>query len=195
MTDQLHPLQVDYNGKSYKLATRLRPASDGLIVFLHGWGCTKESFADAFSSNVLKGYGVCTIDLLGFGESDQPEDFSYDLLDQANIVALAVNSLKAKKIYLVGHSMGGGTGLLAALLIEKLAIFISAEGNLAPRGSGLDARIAAKQPFWLFRSLTLPVLRSFAGIHPDRCPRVWAQWSRKATISPAQECPVLSPLV
>lgn len=44
----------------------------------------------------------------------------------------------------------------------------------------LDARIISKQPLWLFQSLTLPALRAFAGLQPDRCPRVWAQWCRKA---------------
>lgn len=182
MNNQLLELRVGYKDKSYKLSVRLRPTSNGLIVFLHGWGCTKESFADSFSSNALKGYGICAIDLVGFGESEKPEDFSYDLLDQANVVALAINSLKAKRVYIVGHSMGGGIGLLAApLLKEKLVKFISAEGNLAPRGSGVDARIVSKQPFWLFQSLTLPVLKLIAQLYPNRGIRAWAQWSRKAS--------------
>ncbi|SRR6266702_86179 len=117
----------------------------------------------------------CTIDLVGFGKSEKPEDFSYDLLDQANIVALAINSFKAKKIYVVGHSMGGGVGLLAAPLVKNLAIFINAESNLAPNGSGADARAVTKQPFWLFKSFTLSITLLLR-LHPRRSIRVWAQW-------------------
>jgi pimeloyl-ACP methyl ester carboxylesterase len=181
MDNQLRELLVAYEGKSYKLSVRLRPDSNGLIVFLHGWGGAKESFAEAFSSNALKDYGICTIDLLGFGKSEKPVDFSYDLLDQANIVASVVNSHKAKKVYLVGHSMGGGIGLLAAPLVKNLAMFISAEGNLAPNGSGMDARIAAKQPFWLFRSFTLMVLELLSQLHPNRSIRAYGQWGRSAS--------------
>jgi len=173
--NQLRELHVDYQGKAYALSVRLRPSSGNLVVFLHGWGGGKECFAGVFSSDALKDYSICTIDLLGFGESEKPEDFSYDLLDQANIVALAVNSLNAKKVYLVGHSMGGSIGLLAAPQVKNLAVFIGAENNLAPDGSGADSRTIAKRPFWLFKSSTLPLLKSLLRVHPKRSMRVWAR--------------------
>jgi pimeloyl-ACP methyl ester carboxylesterase len=176
MSSKLCDLKVDYEGKQYTLSVNLRPDSNNLIVFLHGWGGAKECFSGAFLSEELKEYGICTIDLLGFGTSEKPEDFSYDLLDQANVIAAAVNSLNAKKVYLVGHSMGGSIGLLAAPLVKNLMIFINAESNLAPIGSAWDARIAANQPFWLFRSRTLPLLKSLLRLHPKQRMRVWAQW-------------------
>lgn len=177
MDNQLRELQVGYKGKLYKLSVRIRSNTKNLVVFLHGWGGSKDSFAEAFSSGPLKEYGICTIDLLGFGESEKSEDFSYDLLEQATIVAATVSSLNAKKVYLVGHSMGGGIGLLAApILGEKLGVFVSAEGNLAPSGSGIVGRTAAKQPFWLFRFFTLPLLKVLLRLHPRHSVRVWAQW-------------------
>lgn len=175
MDRQLSELPVDYKGQSYKLSVELRTNSDALIVFLHGWGGSKACFAESFSSDMLKNYSICTIDLLGFGGSDRPVDFSYDLSDQANIVSLAVNSLNAKKVYLVGHSMGGGIGLLTAPQIKNLAMFIGVENNLAPDGSGVDSRTIAKRPFWLFRSSTLPLLKSLLRVHPKRSMRVWAK--------------------
>lgn len=181
MNSQLRELQIAYKGRTYNLAIRLRPTSNNLIVFLHGWGGTKECFADAFSSSALKGYGICAIDILGFGKSEKPKDFSYDLLDQAKIVATAVNSLGAEKVYLVGHSMGGGIGLLAAPFVKNLAMFIGAENNLAPHGSSLDARLASKQPLWLFQYFTPPVLALFSRLHPSRNVRIWSQWSREAS--------------
>jgi pimeloyl-ACP methyl ester carboxylesterase len=181
MDGRPHKLIVDYEGKQYTLSAKLRPNSNNLIVFLHGWGGAKESFSDAFSSDALKEYGICTIDLIGFGESEKPNDFSYDLLDQADIVVLAVNSLKTKKVYLGGHSMGGGIGLLAAPLIKNLAVFINAEGNLATNGSGANARATAKQPFWLFKSFTLPLLKVLLRLHPRRSIRAWAQWFDEAS--------------
>lgn len=179
--NKLRALQVNYKDRSYKLSVKLRPDSGGMIVFLHGWGGSKDGFAEAFSSDVLKEYGICTIDLLGFGKSDKPEDFSYDLLDQANIIALAVNSLKADKIYLVGHSMGGGIGLLAAPQIKNLIMFINAESNLAPSGSAKDAQIAARQSLKLFSSFSLPLLTVLLRRHPKRSMRPWAQWFGEAS--------------
>lgn len=170
-----------YKGKTYNLSTRLRPPLDNLVVFLHGWGGAKECFDGAFSYDALEGYGMCAIDLLGFGKSDQPAGFSYDLLDQANIAALAVNSFKAKKVYLVGHSMGGGIGTLAAPLITNLAIFIDADSNLAPSGSGTGARLLSKQPFWLFKFFTLPLIKILLWLHPKRPMRVWAKWFSEAS--------------
>lgn len=181
MDSRLGELRIDYKGKSYALSVRLRPNADNLVVFLHGWGGSKECFAGAFSSDALKNCGICTIDLLGFGESEKPVDFSYDLLDQANVVALAINSLKAKKVYLVGHSMGGSVGLLAAPSIKNLAVFINAESNLAPNGSGADARAVAKQPFWTFKSHTLPLLKTLLRVHPKRSMHIWARWFNEAS--------------
>jgi hypothetical protein len=180
MDVQSRNLQVAYKGKTYRLSARLRSASstsNDLIVFLHGWGGAKESFSGAFLSDALKEFDICTMDLIGFGKSEKPEDFSYDLLDQANIIALAINSLKAKKVYLVGHSMGGGIGLLAAPLVKSLAIFISTEGNLV----STDARAIYKQPFWLFKTSTLPCIILLLRLHPRRGIRAWAQWFNEAS--------------
>lgn len=181
LMDNLRELQVTHQGKTYRLSVKIRPSSGGLIVFLHGWGGNKKCFDEAFSSDALKDYGICTIDLLGFGESDKPEDFSYDLPDQAKIVAMAVNSLNSDKVYLVGHSMGGGVGLLAAPQIKNLAVFINAESNLAPNGSARDARIAARQSLKLFSSFTLPLLVSLLRRHPRRSMRPWGQWFSEAS--------------
>src|SRR5690348_16817461 len=76
MDARLRIVKVDYEGKKYGLSIKLRPATE-LIVFLHGWGGSKDGFDDAFSSNKLQGYGICAMDLLGFGKSEKPADFSY----------------------------------------------------------------------------------------------------------------------
>ena len=182
MSKQADELQVDYDGKKYRLSIEQRRNSGDLLVFLHGWGCNKECFAEAFSSEELGAYDICTLDLLGFGKSEKPEDFTYDLLDQANIVALAVKSLRAKRVYLVGHSMGGGIGLLATpLLKESIAVFISVEGNLASTDSSAVTRSISRQPFWLFRILTFPAIKFLALLNPDRSMRFWGRWCREAS--------------
>ena len=181
MDNKLHKLKVEYGDKQYALSAKLRSNSNSLVVFLHGWGGSKEGLAGAFSSDALKDYGLCTIDLLGFGNSEKPAGFSYDLLDQAHIVALAINSLNANKVYLVGHSMGGGIGLLAAPQIKNLAIFINAESNLAPNGGAKDSQIAAQQPFWLFSLFTHPLLIALLLLHPRRSMRSWAKGFKDAS--------------
>ncbi len=99
-------------GSGVRLSTRVRESGDDLIVFLHGIGCAKESFADAFDSPALTGFSLCAFDLPGHGSSSRMS--VYSLQSYADVTVQAVNALAAKRVFVVGHSMGGAVGLLAA---------------------------------------------------------------------------------
>jgi hypothetical protein len=77
--------------------------------------------------------------------------------------------------------MGGSIGLHGRSADENLVVFINAESNLAPYGSGADSRAIANRPFWLFKSSTLPLLKSLLRLHPKRAMRQWAQWYEEAS--------------
>ncbi|MDE1834638.1 MAG: hypothetical protein KGH64_04835 [Candidatus Micrarchaeota archaeon] len=70
-------MKINYQGRELEISTKHRKAGKDYIVFIHGWGCSKESFDNAFSSPELKGFSLLSFDLLGCGSSTRPKDFSY----------------------------------------------------------------------------------------------------------------------
>lgn len=161
---------------SYKISVKIRKNSDKWIILLHGWGCAKEEFDEAFGLKGLEQFSLCSIDLLGFGDSDRPRGFSYDFADHAKVVSEIVQKLGAEKIYLVGHSMGGGVGLLCAQgLGNKLKLFINVEGNLVPTDSRIMRQLAGySYPMFklVFFPLTILALRSSKRLANRR----WSKW-------------------
>lgn len=118
---------------------------------LHGLDASKQLFDRFFSEKTFEPYSLLSVDLLGFGESDKPTNFSYELRLQADLVSQLIHSLKIKRVILVGHSMGGMIGtLLLPLLKDVIVAFISLEGNLTLEDCGLS-REAVQQSFEEFQ--------------------------------------------
>ncbi|MGB5898904.1 MAG: alpha/beta fold hydrolase [Geitlerinemataceae cyanobacterium] len=78
------------------------------------------------------GYTVLTFDLRGHGESDKPQDYTGKSFDFARDVEAAIDELerrleiKNRRLYVVGHSFGGGVALAAQARdkrIEKVVVF------------------------------------------------------------------------
>ncbi len=137
-------IAVPYRNQSFKISIKKRTDSEHLILFLHGITCTKESFDAAFDTT-LSAYSICTLDFLGFGSSDKPQNFSYKLEDQAAVVKKLVDQLAPKTISIVAHSVGGATGLLLARQLPNLSHFINVEGNLVAKDCGMITRGWATQ--------------------------------------------------
>lgn len=138
-----------------KIAFTYAPASDGAepcLVFLHGLQSRKEIF-DELRLNLEKSFpfSYLAMDFIGFGESDKPEDFSYDIIDQADIVKKLLKEIGIKRVIIIGHSLGGMVGTL--LLEQDLTIdaLISMEGNLCLEDCG-ESRVVADMSFEHFRS-------------------------------------------
>nr|WP_042195075.1 alpha/beta hydrolase [Kibdelosporangium sp. MJ126-NF4]CEL21633.1 probable hydrolase [Kibdelosporangium sp. MJ126-NF4]CTQ92414.1 probable hydrolase [Kibdelosporangium sp. MJ126-NF4] len=157
-----------------RLSTRLRESGADLIVFLHGIGCAKESFADAFDVPALAGYSLCAFDLPGHGESSRMSDYS--LPSYADVTVQAVNALAAKRVFVVGHSMGGAVGLLAAARLTNLAGFVNVEGNLVADDCGLVSRKTARTGFDTFTSRGFHRFAEKLRTSPRKDVRAWAQW-------------------
>jgi len=77
--------QVVVDGSKYRLATKYRDSSsDDLIMFIHGLGCSSKSFRAVWHFSSLTDISLLTFDLIGFGLSEKPSQFSYRMEDQAN---------------------------------------------------------------------------------------------------------------
>lgn len=110
------------------------PGEDPVRVYLHGLAVASAPFyAHVVTRSPLSHRRSLLVDLLGFGYSDRPEDFSYTAEDHAEAVITLLDQLRIRSCELVGHSVGGSIAILVATrrpdLIARLAV---AEANLDP---------------------------------------------------------------
>ena len=112
------------------------------IVFLHGFGSTKEDYADIVRYPAFDGHPFLAYDAPGCGET-----FCSDL-SPVSIPFLVRTALEVlehfnmQKFHLVGHSMGGLTALmLAHQHPERVLSFVNIEGNVAPEDCFLSRQI------------------------------------------------------
>lgn len=93
----------------------LNPSGEKTVVFLHGLGSYLKFWRYQLDAVAAKGYRVIAIDLLGFGKSDKPAQFSYAMDAQAEVVIETLEQLELGRVVLVGHSMGGEIALATAI--------------------------------------------------------------------------------
>lgn len=126
-------LDVEICGRRQRLAVLRRRGALTPILFLHGFGSSKEDFADIVCRPEARDRAVIAFDAPGCGESESaaPSLVSVSLIRAAAERVIAHYALPP--LHVVGHSMGG----LAALLLaeacpEDVLSFTNIEGNLAP---------------------------------------------------------------
>ena len=84
------------------------------VVFLHGfplWSFEWREFIPLFASR----FRVIAPDLLGYGDSDKPEDVALHIRAQAGYVGELLAGLGVERYAVVGHGPGGGVAQLLAL--------------------------------------------------------------------------------
>lgn len=98
-------LGIPYTLHVYRQSTVPKPRAT--LVFLHGLGNSGKTW-DEVTIGLPDDVNFVIVDLLGFGDSPQPEWAVYDARTQARSLAktLLANGVLGK-VVLVGHSMGG----------------------------------------------------------------------------------------
>ncbi len=91
------------------------PAGGPVVVLVHGLGGQGEDWQNLAPYFAKAGFRVYTPDLLGYGRSEKPADFSYSVHDEAEIVTGFLDALGLKQVDLGGWSMGGGVAQHVAL--------------------------------------------------------------------------------
>lgn len=120
---------------------------DGLpVVFIHGLGCASSyDYPRIASDPALRERRKILIDLPGFGYSDKPRAFSYNIHEQALVLEQFLSHLRLQRFALFGHSMGGSIAIEAAgLLGERVPTLLVSEPNLFAGGGEYSRRIAAQ---------------------------------------------------
>ena len=112
------------------------------IVFLHGFGSTKEDYADIVRYSEFAGHPFVAYDAPGCGET-RCADLSRISIPFLVETALAVlDAMRFERFHLVGHSMGGLTALmLAHAHPHRVLSFVDIEGNIAPEDCFLSRQI------------------------------------------------------
>lgn len=173
---------VKYQGSNYSISADYKKGGKALLLLLHGLGCTKESFKDIWNRKEFDDYSILAIDILGFGDSAKPQDFSYLLEDQATLIKSLLDLLVSHdNILVVGHSMGGSIGLLLTeMLGNKVEAFINLEGNLVSEDCGLLSRKTTSVSLNEFKNHVFDELREKFKTSPHKASQIWAAWSEKA---------------
>ncbi len=101
-----------------------------VVLLLHGWGGSLNSFRSLESFLIDNGYSTITLDFPGFGGSDLPKE-DWQLADYVQIVVELLKAENIDKTSIVCHSFGGRVAILLASeypeLVEKL-VFVDVAG-------------------------------------------------------------------
>tara|TARA_B100000902_G_scaffold388777_1_gene434953 strand:- start:396 stop:1340 length:945 start_codon:yes stop_codon:yes gene_type:complete len=103
------------------------------IIFLHGFGASSKHWRNNLDYFGEKGYAAYSLDLIGFGNSDQPGIREFGKLDNevwCNQVKDFINQIirpkSNKKVILIGNSLGALVALTCAVSLEnKIATVIA----------------------------------------------------------------------
>jgi pimeloyl-ACP methyl ester carboxylesterase len=83
------------------------PSAGPVVVLIHGLGGRAEDWRDLAPYLAKAGFRVYLPDLLGYGRSAKPADFSYSVHDETVVVIGFLDALKLSQVDLGGWSMGG----------------------------------------------------------------------------------------
>lgn len=135
-------LSATVAGSAVQVSALARAGRRPPIVFLHGFGASKEDFADAALRTQFNDRGLLAFDAPGFGATEC-SDLSVMSVDFLRDVATEVIAqLGFTRYHLVGHSMGGLVGLLLASECRDAVLsFSNIEGNLAAEDCFLSRQV------------------------------------------------------
>jgi pimeloyl-ACP methyl ester carboxylesterase len=100
------------------------------LLLVHGLGSRGEDWANLIPQLINSGNRVYALDLLGYGNSEQPRDARYSISQQAAMVEGFLDSQHLQQVDMAGWSMGGWIALQVALQqpqrIRRLVLLDSA---------------------------------------------------------------------
>src|ERR1700759_1168072 len=125
-------------GGTRRVADRVGDPQARAVVFLHGGGQTRRSWARAAAAVANRGWQAVTVDFRGHGESDWSGDGDYRVVTFAEDVPNVLDQLPPNPV-LVGASLGGFTSML--LLgemspgIASALVLVDIVPNMNPSGA------------------------------------------------------------
>lgn len=110
------------------------------VVLVHGGASTRRDWAETVPV-LASAHRVYALDLLGYGESDNPEPV-YTLRRMSDLLQGFIEEMRLEPVHLVGHSLGASIGLeLARLAPESVVRLVLVApmglGSVSPIGKAL----------------------------------------------------------
>jgi pimeloyl-ACP methyl ester carboxylesterase len=135
------------------------------LVMLHGWGVNANSFSEIVK-NIKEKYQVITIDLLGFGMSDEPHK-PLTLDEYTESIYLLLCELKIDVPIILGHSFGGRIAIKYARIHPVTSIILVDSAGIKHRSIKIKYRIISykikKHIYRIFKPKQLKDLTNKAG--------------------------------
>ena len=123
-------IDFDLPGDDIRLGATRWPGTGTPVVLLHGLA-SQRRFWNLVVPH-LTGMPMLAIDQRGHGDSDRPET-SYELLEIANDLAIALDAIGWSRAVVVGHSWGGAVAAtFAAEHPERTLAVVGLDGGTSP---------------------------------------------------------------
>ena len=132
----------ELDGCRLEISALRREGDRDAFLFLHGFGSTKEDYADIIQNPAFDTCAFLAYDAPGCGGSSCADlsKICISFLVDTALVMLARSGID--RFHLIGHSMGGLTGLmLADAHPSRVLSFTSIEGNIAPEDCFLSRQV------------------------------------------------------
>lgn len=141
-THTLLPMRVD--SVALDVAAIHRNGEREPVVFLHGFGSTKEDYADIVRHRAFDGQPFLAWDAPGCGETRCDDLSKISIPFLVDTALQVIDAIGFERFHLVGHSMGGLTALmLAHAHPQRVLSFTDIEGNIAPEDCFLSRQIVS----------------------------------------------------
>ncbi len=133
---------IEINGVSMRVAVMRRNGSLAPIVLLHGFGSTKEDYADMARVERFGGRPIIAFDAPGCGDTECTDLSAVSIPFLQQTLQRVLELCGVRRCHLVGHSMGGLTALMYADDHRDVPLsFTNIEGNVAPEDCFLSRQI------------------------------------------------------
>lgn len=133
---------IEIDGVSVRVAAMRRDGWLTPIVLLHGFGSTKEDYADIARYQQFDGRPILAFDAPGCGETECADLSALSIPFLQKTVESLLERWGVQRFHLVGHSMGGLTALMYADDHRDAPLsFVNIEGNVAPEDCFLSRQI------------------------------------------------------
>ncbi len=157
-----------WNG--FKIAWFVENEKDNIpLLFLHGFGANSNHWRKNIKSFAQNGYAVYSVDLLGFGESDQPGIKEIGKLDNGvwcdqitDFITDIIRPINSNKIVLIGNSLGGLVALTCAVSIPEEIYGIIA----SPLPDPIGLKINYSEEESKFKSIKYKLIKLFVSLLP-----------------------------
>ncbi|WP_288261548.1 alpha/beta fold hydrolase [uncultured Prochlorococcus sp.] len=147
-----------WNWNGFKICWSVKGEDNEIpIIFLHGFGASRKHWRNNLDYFAKRNYASYSMDLIGFGDSDQPGIREIGRLDNEiwcnqvkDFIAQVIRPKKSGKVILIGNSLGALVALTCAVSYEEQIATVIAS-PIPDQIQGKKKKIANNQLLKIFK--------------------------------------------